>query len=184
MDRKLDEELCRKYPILFGDRNASMRTTAMCWGFSCGDGWYNLLDEAASKLEPLCRAIYEKEAAREKKWYKYVRSAIAPTARFWRPFNMLWTLLYKIVNLIQPNVYNNAIYYFGGPPCRASQVKEKFGTLRFYMTSQTPEMDTIIAEAERKSAITCEVCGKKGRVRGRGWLYTACAPCAKRRENR
>lgn len=58
---------------------------------------------------------------------------------------------------------------------RASQVKEKFGTLRFYMSCSTEQMEKIIEKAERKSAVTCEQCGKRGKLRGRGWLYTACA---------
>lgn len=56
----------------------------------------------------------------------------------------------------------------------ASQVKEKYGTLRFYLSSATDEMYAIAAEAEKQSAKTCEQCGKPGRLRGRDWLYTAC----------
>lgn len=62
---------------------------------------------------------------------------------------------------------------------RASQVKEKFGTLRFYMTMETDEMSKIIEEAETKSAVTCERCGKKGILRKGGWLRTLCAKCHK-----
>lgn len=56
----------------------------------------------------------------------------------------------------------------------ASQVKEKFSSLHFYMTSSTDEMEKLISEAEEKSAITCEVCGTSGKTRGKSWLYTAC----------
>lgn len=63
--------------------------------------------------------------------------------------------------------------------CCASQVKEKFGTLRFYMTGSTPEMETLIDKAEELSRITCESCGAVGRLRGGGWYYTACDDCAK-----
>ena len=34
MREELDKLLCEKYPLLFKDRNADMRTTAMCWGFA------------------------------------------------------------------------------------------------------------------------------------------------------
>jgi len=44
MRKELDEALCAKYPLIFKDRNADMRTTAMCWGLECGDGWYNIID--------------------------------------------------------------------------------------------------------------------------------------------
>lgn len=172
MKPELDAQLVKDHPILFASRYADMRTTAMCWGFECGDGWYGLLKEAADKLEPLCRADYEKYAPLEKAWYKHIRNGIAFTAKV--PF--IFSVLYKIVNSIQPNVYNSPLYYYGGPP-RALQVKEKFGTLRFYMTHQTEEMDAIITEAERKSSVTCEECGKPGKVIGGGWLYCRCREC-------
>ncbi len=50
MNTKLDAKLCKKYPNLYRDRGESMQNTAMCWGFQRGDGWYDLLREAAEKL--------------------------------------------------------------------------------------------------------------------------------------
>lgn len=57
---------------------------------------------------------------------------------------------------------------------RASQIKEKYGTLRFYFSSSTDEMDEITRQAEVESETTCEKCGAPGKERGRGWYYTAC----------
>ena len=57
---------------------------------------------------------------------------------------------------------------------RTSQIKEKYGTLRWYLSGGTEEMEAIINKAEIKSHKTCEQCGKKGKVRGHGWLYCAC----------
>lgn len=51
MNPKLDNELVSKYPKIFANRHADMRTTAMCWGFECGDGWYALLDTACSLIQ-------------------------------------------------------------------------------------------------------------------------------------
>lgn len=56
----------------------------------------------------------------------------------------------------------------------ASQVKEKYGTLRFYVSYYTEEIDEVIDVLERKSATICEVCGCAGSVKGGLWLYTAC----------
>jgi len=50
MRKELDEALCAKYPLIFKDRHADMRTTAMCWGLECGDGWYNIIDILCGKL--------------------------------------------------------------------------------------------------------------------------------------
>lgn len=58
-------------------------------------------------------------------------------------------------------------------PC-ASQIKEKYGTLRFYLSSGTDEMHEIANQAENESEVTCETCGEPGKMRGRGWYYTAC----------
>ena len=60
---------------------------------------------------------------------------------------------------------------------RASQVKEKFGTLRFYMTSATSEMYDLVQEAEEKSATICENCGKPGKLRSGGWIRCLCDEC-------
>ncbi len=64
------------------------------------------------------------------------------------------------------------------PECRAAQVKEKFGILRFYMTSSTDEMEQWIREAERESARTCEDCGAPGVRTGKGWIRTLCGECS------
>ena len=64
---------------------------------------------------------------------------------------------------------------------RASQVKEKFGSLRFYMSSATNEMWDLIKEAESKSATICEECGSLGEERDDGWIRTLCDKCHQNR---
>ena len=64
-------------------------------------------------------------------------------------------------------------------PPRASQVKEKYGTLRFYMSGETDEMSKLIDEAEKLSEKTCEECGEPGRLRGTSWIKTLCNECTK-----
>ena len=56
----------------------------------------------------------------------------------------------------------------------ATQVKEKYGALRFYVSYYYEELDEIIDKLEKQSCSTCEVCGKAGKLRGGSWLYTAC----------
>lgn len=46
-----DKALCEKYPKIFRDRNASPQETCMCWGFECGDGWYDLLDVLCYQIQ-------------------------------------------------------------------------------------------------------------------------------------
>jgi hypothetical protein len=66
----------------------------------------------------------------------------------------------------------------------AIQVKEKFGTMRFYtsiMDSSAPLWADIVwaltDEAEGRTAWTCERCGKDGKLRGTGWVRTLCDNC-------
>ena len=132
MKQELDDRLVKKYPNLYADRHGNMRDTLMCFGFECGDGWYNLLDELSSKLEPL------------------------------------------ILEYRKNNPEDDCFP-------RAVQVKEKFATLRFYMTSATDEMYKIITEYENRSAATCEHCGAKGKVRKHlPWLLTLCGSCLRK----
>jgi len=60
------------------------------------------------------------------------------------------------------------------PQVVATQVKEKFGTLRFYYDGGDEYIHGLVAMAESMSAVTCEVCGTPGQVRGGGWLRTLC----------
>lgn len=46
-----DAALCAKYPKIFRDRNAPMTQTCMCWGFECGDGWYDLIDTLCAEIQ-------------------------------------------------------------------------------------------------------------------------------------
>lgn len=57
---------------------------------------------------------------------------------------------------------------------KAIQVKEKYGTLRFYISYHDDKIEEIISDAVKKSAVTCEVCGASGKLRGSVWFYTAC----------
>lgn len=57
------------------------------------------------------------------------------------------------------------------------QVKEKFGTLRFYLEHSTPFLDGAISMAESMSARTCEECGLPGSLRNGSWIKTKCDSC-------
>lgn len=59
-----------------------------------------------------------------------------------------------------------------------AQIKEKFGTLRFYPGGYTTEQWKLIEEAERKSSTICEYCGSKdAKLYTDGWYTTECKNC-------
>ena len=66
------------------------------------------------------------------------------------------------------------------PHYEVNQIKEKFGTLRFYCEGDILDGDAIVDEAEAESARTCELCGSVGHLRTRaGWLKTLCDTCSR-----
>lgn len=73
-----------------------------------------------------------------------------------------------------------------GGSFRACQVKEKYGTLRFYFDGALPPAAEALVEdaidlADARSACTCEICGEAGSLYGPGWLTTRCAQHAEGR---
>jgi len=54
------------------------------------------------------------------------------------------------------------------------QVKEKFGGLRFYVSTLPEGGINVIKKYQALSNNICEVCGNNGSLRGGGWLKTLC----------
>lgn len=119
MRADLQKELFQKFPSLFELAKEGPRVSCMCFGFECGDGWYQLIHD-------LCGEIIASE---------------------------------------------------NGDQVRAVQVKEKFGGLRFYTNGADEYVHFLIEEAEKKSYVTCEDCGKPGKPRGGSWIRTLCDEC-------
>lgn len=56
-----------------------------------------------------------------------------------------------------------------------TQIKEKFGGLRFYVGSANDELFDAIDAAEKESLKTCEQCGEPGILRtDKSWFQTLC----------
>jgi hypothetical protein len=82
-------------------------------------------------------------------------------------WNKLMINLFKGIDKLQPEDFS------------VLQIKEKFGTLRFYFSSATKieEINVLVRKAEKKSGKTCEDCGEPGKPRGEGWIRTICDMC-------
>ena len=131
MRLELDKQLCEKYPKMMVNRNKNMQETCMCWGFECGDGWFNILDQLMSNIQH----HIDWNNQNFDKGYKQYKQVAQVTL---------------------------------------DQVKEKFGTLRFYYTGGDDIIDGMVRMAESMSAVTCEACGAPGTTGGRGWITTLC----------
>jgi hypothetical protein len=172
MKSELQEKLFSKYPKIFGDRTKPMTETCMCWGLEVGDGWYDLIDILCESLTYTYTTSIEVDEEDGK------RLGIKP---------------YK-------SEVGNSYYFTVEPPqVIATQVKEKYGTLRFYYreeyseevislveTGKYPDLqkiidrysnfiDGIVHFAEIASGRTCEMTGQPGEIHAsggsrNGWL--------------
>jgi hypothetical protein len=83
-----------------------------------------------------------------------------------------WTvLIYRLSQAISTHIESI------GLDIVATQVKEKFGTLRFYVDGGDEEVFRLIDAAERESATICELCGAPGTLVMKGWCSTRCPSC-------
>jgi hypothetical protein len=51
MKEQLDELLVKRYPKIFRDRHGDMMQTCMVWGFECGDGWFDIINQLCSSIQ-------------------------------------------------------------------------------------------------------------------------------------
>ena len=132
MRQELDSLLCEKYPKMMVNRNKNMQETCMCWGFECGDGWFNILDQLMGNIQ------------HHIDWKNRKEEVVAQVT--------------------------------------LDQVKEKFGTLRFYYSGGDDAIDGMVRMAESMSGVTCEECSAPAQTHGPGWIRTICKPCETKRE--
>jgi hypothetical protein len=96
---------------------------------------------------------------------------------------------FPIINLLCSNLQWDTDRN-GYPQVVATQVKEKFGTLRFYYTHapsdnlitytdrQYGHQDGMISFVEQLSAYVCEECGSNDKVtQTKGWIVSLCPKC-------
>lgn len=75
-----------------------------------------------------------------------------------------------LVDIIDWNVVRGKM-----PPVVITQIKEKFGTLRFYYGGGDDKTMTLVGFAETLSGRVCEECGKAANTKSRkGWYKTVC----------
>lgn len=124
MREELDSYLCKVYPKIFKDRASDPKDTLMCFGFECGDGWFQIVNQLCNNIQHYLD------------WQNKDSEVV--------------------------------------PQVVATQVKEKFGTLRFYYDGGDSKIDGMVRMAESMSGVTCEECGKPGETRSGGWVRVLC----------
>jgi hypothetical protein len=146
MKPELEKQLIEKYPKIFQVRPGTETTPFALFGIECNDGWYNLLNA-------LCYQIQSRID-----WREDFNNRIIERNKKEDPEGQIGQ------QLLQEYI----------PQVVVIQVKEKYGTLRFYYDGGDEEIGGMVTMAEAMSVVTCETCGNTGKIRGRRWFYTAC----------
>ena len=174
MKLELDKLLCEKYPKMMVNRDKPMMETCMCWGFECGDGWFNILDQLMGNIQ---HHIDWKEKQRTSAMAYNLMAAQAKEGNFDLFDDSMKDLNnpeYKAKRLSEVIAGDFRSVPESIPQVTLDQIKEKFGTLRFYYTGGDDIIDGMVRMAESMSAVTCETCGNPGQQRGGGWIRTLC----------
>jgi hypothetical protein len=176
MNQTLDKLLCARYPKIFANRHQDMTTTAMCWGFDCGDGWFNILDQLCAQIQHHIdwkTAQYERAARFNQALTKAIEGDKAELIEYFtygevadnRTFENVEFEIERKQLRVLPEQVTQVV---------ADQVKEKYGTLRFYYTGGDNMITGMVALAESMSAVCCEQCGCPAKIRSGGWVRTLC----------
>ena len=183
MKEELDNQLCEKYPYMFKERNMSAHQTCMCWGFAHGDGWFNILNTLCSNIESHINWTRQ-QRARALVFNRKLKRAIRANDP-----SMLhdpeWADKEWHINECNRQLANQEFREVSKYVHRvvAEQVKEKFGTLRFYYRGGDEVVYGMVRMAEAMSAVTCEQCGAPAKTgQHGGWVGTLCELHTRERE--
>lgn len=171
MRDELDSLLCSKYPKMFVNRNKSPSETCMSWGFACGDGWFNIIDQLCDNIQHYtdwAEGNYKRDVEYNSAVTAAKNGNVAAIEEY---FEDMYMCDERIAEAIA-----GPLRTVKEPPAQVvvDQVKEKFGTLRFYYTGGDDQIRGMVSMAESMSGVTCEECGAPGTTNGRGWISTLC----------
>ena len=89
---------------------------------------------------------------------------------------------FNIINMLCRNIQSRLNWQKEIPQVVVTQVKEKFGSLRFYYDGGDQYISGLVDMAEAISEVTCEVCGEPGEARQVGWHKVLCETHHQERE--
>jgi len=157
MKKELDDKIFKEFPQFFKTKG-DLQRSLMDFGFDHGDGWFEIVYNLIKDISLFLLPEEELEIQQVKSKYGTLRFYSCPSLikeYSWR----LWFIpycLYRLRNSLQKladNIRHNIFHHY----TRMEQ---------FY---------NLVIEAERKTSITCEECGKPGHlVYIHIWYYTVC----------
>jgi len=160
MDKKLELELVKKYPSLYQDYNGNMKYTCMCWGFSCGNGWFNIIDNLSKQITDLEKKYNIKVIADQ------VKEKFGGLRFYYHTYD-------KPTQKKRNHWFQNLMY-------KRKLAKQYWKIIEFrkkFWKNPVEKVSYFVDKAEILSYETCELCSKPGSAKNEGWVYTLCDDC-------
>lgn len=143
--------------------------TPIQFGFECSDGWYMLLDELMGEIK---NHIENENRNRDNQIRSKILYSISQYLRIRLPYKR------KLLRNLGTWIHDVAPKGVPHLQFQITQIKEKFGGLRFYYDGGDRDIFGMTRLAESLSYAICETCGSTKDVgRTQGWYYTICKPC-------
>lgn len=148
MSPELDQHIREKYPLIF-QNSCEM---------SVGDGWFDIIDKLCANIQGHIDAV-----AQNKEWAIKWNKEVNDPDYDWADRSFVKREERKVPELVEQVI--------------ATQIKEKFGTLRFYYQGGDDYIRGLEAMADSMSAVICEECGCPGQrhsTKKRSWIRVLC----------
>jgi hypothetical protein len=176
-----DKALVKKYPKLYAQRHKSMQETCMCWGFEIGEGWMSIIESLSALIQNHINGS-RRERARHLKYKRLYKRAMAGDTRGLEHYYngrdgnpTSFTKECVARDLEHPPYLWTAETLEACPQVIVTQVKEKFGGLRFYYCGGDSYINGAVQLAEYLCEKTCEECGNPAtHINQSGWMATLC----------
>lgn len=199
-ESKFEKKLMEKYPTLFNEVDG--RLVSPDCGISCPKGWEKIVDDLCGAIHErttqVTRYQIKKGYCNKIKW-KLTRLISKFKSRTYRLLNphkgiklmkfhspkeeelakakkklpyKIYIAMDHLIGKLSKDLYENVP---ASPPVKIGQVKEKFGTLRFYYDGGDDHIAGMVDLAEYISSKTCQYTGKEGSlcVKGKGYAWYA-----------
>jgi hypothetical protein len=154
MTPELDQHIREKYPLIFSQRCE----------MSIDDGWFDIIDALCANIQG-----HIDNVARQRRWATEWNDQVNDPDYDWSDKSSFIKREERVV----PDQVEQVV---------ATQIKEKFGTLRFYYQGGDDYIRGLESMADSMSARICEDCGKPGKKTTGGWIRTLCEEHAHEKE--
>lgn len=168
LDRDRVTRLTEQFPELF---------IAVGPNISIGNGWLSIIEWMCEALQPLVKSASDVclHCDRPKQDHPVM---MEQTQLFVRVRTAAGLDAVKLNEALDGKFVTQCVDF---TPCKPHfmQIKQKFGGLRVYMSTHTPEISAILREVESRASSTCEECGAGGATQMTisGWRTTLCSSC-------